>query len=96
MEQMSGVAILCGCQDEYDKIYKGLGRCAVDVVLFLQRLQSIMTWCQAEKLFPNFMQVVLKPEAPPDGNSWLIGKDPDAGKDWEQKQKKAAEDEMVG
>ena len=25
---MSGVAILCGCQDEYDKIYKGLGRCA--------------------------------------------------------------------
>ena len=38
---MSGVAIMCGYQDEYDKIYKGLGRCAVDV-LFLQRLQSIM------------------------------------------------------
>ena len=27
--------------------------------------------------------------------SWLIGKDPDAGKDWKQKDKGAAEDEMV-
>ena len=32
---------------------------------------------------------------PPDAKSWLIGKDPDAGKDWRQKEK-AAEDEMVG
>ena len=30
-----------------------------------------------------------------DGKSWLIGKDPDARKDWRQK-KRAAEDEMVG
>ena len=28
--------------------------------------------------------------------SWLIGKDPDAGKDWRQKEKGTAEDEMVG
>ena len=28
--------------------------------------------------------------------SQLIGKDPDAGKDWKQKEKRAAEDEMVG
>ena len=28
--------------------------------------------------------------------SWLIGKDPDAGKDWKQKEKRATEDEMVG
>ena len=27
--------------------------------------------------------------------SWLIGKDPDAGKDWEQEEKGLAEDEMV-
>ena len=32
---------------------------------------------------------------PPDGKSQLIGKDPDAGKDWRQKKKGAAEDEMV-
>ena len=33
---------------------------------------------------------------PPDGNSWLIGKDPDAGKDWRQEEKGMTEDEMVG
>ena len=32
---------------------------------------------------------------PPDANSWLIGKDLDAGKDWRQEEKEAAEDEMV-
>ena len=32
---------------------------------------------------------------PPDVKSWLIGKDPDAGKDWRQ-EKGTAEDEMVG
>ena len=29
-------------------------------------------------------------------NSWLIGKDPNAGKDWRQREKRATEDEMVG
>ena len=33
---------------------------------------------------------------PPYGKSWLIGKDPDAGKDWRQKEKETTEDEMVG
>ena len=33
---------------------------------------------------------------PRDVKSWLIGKDPDAGKDWGQEEKKAAEEEMVG
>ena len=32
---------------------------------------------------------------PPDGKSWLIGKDPDAGKDWKQKEKGTTDDEMV-
>ena len=32
---------------------------------------------------------------PPDVKSWLIGKDPDAGKDWRQKEKGMAEDDMV-
>ena len=32
----------------------------------------------------------------PDVNGWLIGKDPDAGKNWRQKEKRATEDEMVG
>ena len=33
---------------------------------------------------------------PPDAKSWLIGKDPDAGKDWGQEDKGTTEDEMVG
>ena len=32
----------------------------------------------------------------PDVKSWLIRKDPDAGKDWRQKENRVAEDEMVG
>ena len=33
---------------------------------------------------------------PPDEKSWLIWKDPDAGKDWRQEEKGMTEDEMVG
>ena len=33
---------------------------------------------------------------PPDAKSWLIGKDPDAGKDSGQEEKGTTEDEMVG
>ena len=32
----------------------------------------------------------------PHAKSWLIGKDPDAGKDWGQEEKGTTEDEMVG
>ena len=32
----------------------------------------------------------------PNVKSWLTGKDPDAGKDWRQKEKGATEDETVG
>ena len=33
---------------------------------------------------------------PPDAKSWLIWKDPDAGKDWRREEKGTKEDEMVG
>ena len=33
---------------------------------------------------------------PPDAKHWLIGKDPDSGKDWRQEEKGTTEDEMVG
>ena len=32
---------------------------------------------------------------PPDAKSWLIGKDPDVGKDWRQEEMGMTEDEMV-
>ena len=52
--------------------------------------------------FPRRRNLPLKYEAqvpilwPPDVNSWFIGKDPDAGKDWRQKEKRVTEEEMVG
>ena len=33
---------------------------------------------------------------PPDAKSWLIWKDPDAGKEWRQEEKGMTEDDMVG
>ena len=33
---------------------------------------------------------------PPDVKNWLLGKDPDAGKDWRGEEKGTTEDEMVG
>ena len=33
---------------------------------------------------------------PPDAKNWLIGKDPDAEKDWRLEEKGMTEDEMVG
>ena len=33
---------------------------------------------------------------PPDAKNWLIGKYPDAGKDWKQEEKGMTDDEMVG
>ena len=33
---------------------------------------------------------------PPDAKSWLIWKDPDAGKDWRREEQGMTEDEMVG
>ena len=33
---------------------------------------------------------------PPDTKNWLIGKDPDAGKDWRREEKGMTEDEMAG
>ena len=32
----------------------------------------------------------------PDGKNWLVGKDPNAGKDWKQEEKGTTEDEMIG
>ena len=33
---------------------------------------------------------------PPVAKNWLIWKDPDAGKDWRQEEKRMTKDEMVG
>ena len=43
-----------------------------------------------------FRRTDAEAEASPDAKSWLICKDPDAGRDWEPEEKGTTEDEMVG
>ena len=55
--------------------------------------QSILKEINPEYLLKELMlKLVLWP---PDVKSWLIGKDPGAGKYWKQKEKGVAEDKMV-
>ena len=54
-----------------------------------KRLSGIFIWrTNAEAETPVFW--------PPDVKNWVIGKDPDARKDWRQEEKGMTEDEMVG
>ena len=59
--------------------------------------QSILKEIHPEYSLDGLM---LKAKAPilllPAVKSWLTGKDPDAGKDWEQEEKGPTEDQMVG
>ena len=50
------------------------------------------SWILTEKTDAEAEAPILWPR---DGKRQLIGKDPDAGKDWRQKEKRAAKDEMV-
>ena len=59
--------------------------------------QSILKEISPEYLLEGLMlKLILRDFWPPDGKNWLIGKDPDAGKDWRQEEKVMTEDNMVG
>ena len=51
------------------------------------------SWMSIERISAEAEMPVLWP---PDVKDWLIGKDPDVGKDWRQEEKGTTEDEMVG
>ena len=53
--------------------------------------QSILKEIRPEYLLEGLMLLW-----PPDVKNWLSGKDPGAGKDWNQEEKGTTEDEMVG
>ena len=55
-------------------------------------LKGHQPWTVLEGLMLKLETPVLWP---PDGKNWLIGKDPDAGKDWRSEEKGMTEDEMV-
>ena len=56
-------------------------------------LKEISPGCSLEGLMLKLKLPILWP---PDAKSWLIWKNPDAGKDWGQEEKGTTEDEMVG
>ena len=71
-----------------------------------QRIDGFELWCWRRFLSPLNSKVI-QPVHPKrnqpwiffgrtDAKNWLIGKDPDAGKDWRQEKKGTTMDEMVG
>ena len=64
------------------------------------RSKENKSWSQANQSWVFIGSTDVEAETPvlwpPDAKSWLIGKDPDAGKDWWQEEKGMTEDEMVG
>ena len=60
-----------------------------------KKLLSI-TFCYSLFLFTTDAEAETPILWPPHVKSWLTGKDPDAGRDWGQKKKGTAEDEMAG
>ena len=70
-------------------------------------LRALIPWLSHKPVHPKGNQpwkfigrTDAEAEAPvlwlPDGKSWLIGKDPDGGKDWRQEEKRDTEDEIIG
>ena len=58
--------------------------------------QSILKEIKPEYSLEGLMLKLTPILWPPDAKSRLTGKDPDAGKDWGQEEKKTTENEMVG
>ena len=58
--------------------------------------QSILKEINLEYSLEGLMLKLKFQYWPPDGKNWLLGKDPEAGKDWRQEEKGSTEDEMVG
>ena len=56
-------------------------------------VKEISPGCSLDGLI---LKLKLQYFGPPHAKSWPLGKDPDAGRDWGQKEKGTTEDEMVG
>ena len=63
-------------------------------------LESPLDYKEIRPVHPNLGVLWKEAETPvlwpPHAKSWLIGKDSDAGMDWEQEEKGMTEDEMAG
>ena len=76
-------------------------------VVLEKTLEGLLDYKEIQPVHPKGNQLWIfigrthpKAEAPilwlPDVKNWLIGKDPDAGKDWGREEKGMTEDEMIG
>ena len=76
-------------------------------VVLVKTLESPLDCKEIQPVYPKGNQSWIfigrtdaEAEAPilwlPDVENWLIGKDPDAGKDWRQEEKGTTDDEMIG
>ena len=68
--------------------------------LLEKTLESLLDCKESQQIHPKGYQSWIFIETPilwpPDVKNWLIGKDPDAGKDWRWEEKGMTEDEMFG
>ena len=91
---------------DYKESWAPKNRCFWTVVL-KETLESPLDYKEIQPVHPKGNQswiFIWRTDAeaetpilwPPDANSWLIGKDTDAGKDWRREEKGTTEDEMVG
>ena len=68
--------------------------------IILYKITSACNWPRSEVTQTTAIQEWMNSPDwtlwPPHTKNWLIGKDPDAGKDWRQEEKGATEDEIVG
>ena len=64
-------------------------------------LESPLDWKEIQPVNPKGINLEYSKAGtpilrPPDAKNWLIGKDPDDGKNWMWEEKRTTEDEMVG
>ena len=99
-------AVMYGYESDYKESWVPKNWCFWTVVLE-KTLESPLDCKQIQPVHPRGDQswvftgrTDVEAETPilwsPDAKSWLILKDPDAGKDWGQEEKGMTEDEMVG
>ena len=100
VKAMAFPVVMCGCESWTINKAEGQKTDALELWWWrrLQRVpwtarrskQSILKEISTEYSLEGLMLKL------PDEKTWLIRKDPDAGKDWRQEEKGTTEDEMVG
>ena len=99
-------AVIYGCELDHKEGWVPKNWCFWTVVLE-KTLESPLNCKEIQPVLPKENQswvFIRRTDAeaegpilwPPDVKSWLIRKDPDAGKDWRREEKGTTEDEMVG